>query len=627
MTMSQENLINSDKPRIRCIAGPGTGKTWAIKNRVERLLSNGVDGSKIFAVTFTRLAATQMKNELAEMEVQDADDIICSTLHSHALRILGHEQAIDALGRCPRICFEHEMIPFYHDLSLKFDNQIKPVRKLLKSFDTMWARYQYEDTRYASRPEEKIFEKEYLDWMRFHQAMTVGELIPLAVTFLKNNPINDAVTAFEHIVVDEYQDLNRADQMLIEFIGKNSDIAIIGDDDQSIYSFRFANPDGIRTWLQYQPEPKEDIPLNLCRRCDGKIISLANSLINYNPNRNKEDLIPMPGRENTGQIDFIQWNTRNNETKGIAEGIKKLLETNKIPEDENILVLVPRREFGQYLMQELNKIGIEDIKLHTKPDLSKIGENLTLFILHDKPNDLVALRYWLGLGNDNWRKTEYKRLTEYCEQNHQLPQDILSNLELCNQLRIIDLQKRWVELQRRLHELSGLTDDEVINLLLPLEGEIKKISEAIRDLRQSDNENQNLSDLLTRAVISTDQESSDARINIMTIYGAKGLTSHTVILTSLINGLLPAKPNPQTLEENEKLEEERRLVYVALTRAKNQLIISSFRKATRNENLQLRLGLRDSGHYCNTQSSRFITELGSETPRTMDGKDWLSLIN
>ncbi|HEY4755326.1 MAG TPA: 3'-5' exonuclease, partial [Ignavibacteriaceae bacterium] len=223
------------------------------------------------------------------------------------------------------------------------------------------------------------------------------------------------------------------------------------------------------------------------------------------------------------------------------------------------------------------------------------------FILHDKPNDLVALRYWLGLGNDNWRKTEYKRLTEYCEQNHQLPQDILSNLELCNQLRIIGLQERWAELQRKLHELSGLTDDEVINLLLPLEGEIKKISEAVRELRQPDNENQNLIDLLTQAVISTDQESSDARINIMTIYGAKGLTSHTVILTSLINGLLPAKPNPQTLEEKEKLEEERRLVYVALTRAKNQLIISSFRKATRNENLQLRLGLRNSGYHCRTQ--------------------------
>ena len=622
--MSQENLINCDKARIRCIAGPGTGKTWAINNRVERLLIDKVPGSKIFIVTFTRLAATQMKNELTEMEVEGADEIVSSTLHSHALKILGHEQAIESLGRYPRICFEYEMKPFFNDLSMNFENHIKPVTKLLKSFETMWAQYQYQDPRYASEPEEQLFENQYHNWMRFHQAMTVGELIPLAVTFLNQNPINDAVTAFEHIIVDEYQDLNRADQMLIELISEKSNVLIVGDDDQSIYSFRFANPDGIRTWLSHQPKPKEDIQLNLCRRCDGKIISLANSLIKHNSNRNKEDIIPMVGRENAGQIDFVQWNTRNNETKGIAKGIKMLLETNKVPEDEKILVLVPRREFGQYLVQELTNLGIEDIKLHTKPDWTDLGENLTLLILHDKPNDLVALRYWLGLGNASWKKTEYKRLREYCQNNDIIPQDVLENIELCNQLRIKSLHGRWVELQLKLKEFSELNDDEILNLLLPLEGEAKKISEAVRELKQFDTEDQNLVDLLTQAIISTDQECSDARINIMTIYGAKGLTSHTVILTSLINGLLPVNPNPQTTEDKEKLDEERRLLYVALTRAKKQLIISSFRKVTQTENQRLRLGLRSSGRYCSTQSSKFISEFGSGTPQTLNGDDWLS---
>ncbi len=622
--MSQEDLINCDRPRIRCIAGPGTGKTWAIKNRVERLLIEKVPGSKIFIVTFTRLAATQMKYEIAEMEDEGTDDIVSSTLHSHALKILGHEQAIESLGRYPRICFQYEMKPFFHDLSINFENHIKPVKKLLASFETMWAQYQYQYPRYASEPKEQLFENQYQNWMRFHKAMIVDELIPLAVTFLKQNPINDAATAFEHIIVDEYQDLNRADQMLIELISENSNVLIVGDDDQSIYSFRFANPDGIRTWLSHQSKPKVDIQLNLCRRCDGKIISLANSLINHNSNRNKEDIIPMIGRENAGQINFIQWNTRNNETKGIAKGIKMLLETNKVPEDEKILVLVPRHDFGKYLMQELINIDIEDIKLHTKPDWKELGENLTLLILHDKPNDLVALRYWLGLGSNSWKKTEYKRLREYCQNNDTILQDVLENIELCNQLRIKSLHGRWVELQLKLQELSKLNNDDIFNLLLPPEGEAKKISEAVRELKQYDTEDQNLADLLTQAIISTDQESSDARINIMTIYGAKGLTSHTVILTSLINGLLPVNPNPQTIEEKEKLEEERRLVYVALTRAKKQLVISSFRKVTQAENVSLLLGLRHSGRYCNTQSSKFISEFGPGTPQTLSGDVWLS---
>ena len=622
--MSQENLVNYNQPRIRCIAGPGTGKTWAINNRVERLLLDKVPGSKIFIVTFTRLAATQMKYELTEMEVEGANDIVSSTLHSHALSILGHEQAIEALGRYPRICFEYEMKPFFHDLSMNFENRTKPVKKLFDSFMTMWAKYHYQDPRYALEPDEQLFENKYQNWMRFHQAISVGELIPLAITFLKQNPINDAVTAFEHIIVDEYQDLNQADQLLIELISENSNVLIVGDDDQSIYSFRFANPDGIRTWLSHQSKQKEDIQLNLCRRCDGKIISLANSLINHNSNRNKEDIIPMVGRENAGQINFVQWNTRNRETKGIAKGIKMLLETNKVPEDEKILVLVPRHEFGKYLMQELTDIGIEDIKLHTKLNWTELGENLTLLILHDKPNDLVALRYWLGLGSDNWRKIEYKRLSEYCQSNNLIPRDVLGNIELCNELRIKNLRERWSELQLKLQELSELNDDEILNLLLPLEGEAKKISEAVRGLKQFDTEDQNLAELLTQVIISTDQDSSDARINIMTLHSAKGLTSHTVILTSLINGLLPVNPNPQTTEEIEKFEEERRLVYVALTRAKKQLIISSFRKATRSENRNLSLGLRNRGHYCSTQSSKFISEFGSETPQTLNGDDWLS---
>lgn len=622
--MSQDNLINGNQPRIRCIAGPGTGKSWAINNRVKRLLNEEVIGSNIFIVTFTRLAATQMKYELTEMNVEGADDIVSSTLHSHALSILGHEQAIEALGRYPRICFEYEMKPFFHDLSIHFENRTKPVTNLFKSFQTMWAKYQHQDPRYALEPEEILFENKYQNWMRFHQAMTVGELVPLTVTFLKQNPINDAVTAFEHIIVDEYQDLNRADQMLIDLISENSNVLIVGDDDQSIYSFRFANPDGIRTWLSDQSGQKEDIQLNVCRRCDGKIVSLANSLIKHNSNRDKEDIIPMGGREDAGQINFVQWNTRNRETKGIAEGIKMLLETNQVPDDEKILVLVPRREFGQYLMEELTNIGIEDTTLHTKPDWTELGENLTLLILHDKPNDLVALRYWLGLGSSNWRKTEYKRLSEYCQEYNQIPQDVLENTQLCTQLRINSLRGRWNELQLKLQELSELSDNEILDLLLPLEGEGKNISEAVRELKQFDTENQNLVDLLTQTIISTDQDSSDARINIMTIYGAKGLTSHTVIITSLINGLLPVNPNPQTSDEIDKFEEERRLVYVALTRAKKQLIISSFRKATESENQRLRLGIRNHGRYCSTQSSRFISEFGSEAPQTLNGDDWLS---
>lgn len=628
--MHQEEFIDCYAPRIRCLAGPGTGKTWSIKQRVKRLLTEDhVDGSKIFAVTFTRLAASQLKKELTEMDVEGAESIVSSTLHSHALKILSHEEAIKNLGRHPQICFGYELKPFLADLSLEFNNHITPVKELLAKFETMWAQHQDEIPRGALQEEEIKFENEYQNWMRFHRAITVGELIPLAVTFLKQNPVNDAVTSFEHIIVDEYQDLNRADQVLIELIGKSSNISIVGDDDQSIYSFRYAEPDGIRNWLSCQELQTEDVQLNLCRRCDGKIISLSNSLIRFNPGRgNKENLVPIHGREEAGDINLIQWNTRYNETIGIARGIKKLIEKEKVPEGEKILVLVPRHDFGQYLTEELNNIGFNDVKLHTKPDWSYVdlGKSLSQLVLNENPRDLVALRYWLGLGSTTWRKGEYRKLRHYCQENYSEIYEVLNNPDLCRQLRIKELKKRWDELQSELNKMSELSDNELIDLFLPLEGPTETISKKIRMLKQS-NDDKSLRDLLTEAIISTDQEDDESRINIMTIFGAKGLTSHTVILTSLINGLLPVNPLPQTREEILKLEEERRLVYVGLTRAKHRLILSSFRKIEDTESQRLRLGLSSREHYCSTTSSRFISELGSEIPPTISGDSWLASLD
>ena len=459
--MSQEEFIECCAPRIRCLAGPGTGKTWAIKQRVMRLLNDeNVEGSKIFAVTFTRLAAAQLKTELNNMDVGGAEAIVSSTLHSHALRILGHEQVIENLGRHPRICFDYELRPFRADLSLAFNNHLSQVNELFSKFKTMWAQHQDEIPRSALLEEEIRFEREYLDWMRFHKAMTVGELVPLALKFLNQNPINDAVTAFEHIIVDEYQDLNKADQTLIGLIGKDSNLAIVGDDDQSIYSFRYAEPDGIRNWLSCQEGLKKDFTLNLCKRCDGKILSLANSLIRNNSSRiDKQDLVPEKRRETVGDISFVQWHTRNKESKGIAKGIKKLLETDQVPVGEKILVLVPRRQFGQYLIEELNAIGIIDVKFHIHPDWDNkdLGKSLSLLILHENPDDLVALRYWLGFESHNWLKREYIKLRQHCQENDLKPKEVLENLDLCNHLQIRGLRERWAELQDELRARSEIT--------------------------------------------------------------------------------------------------------------------------------------------------------------------------
>jgi DNA helicase II / ATP-dependent DNA helicase PcrA len=277
-------------------------------------------------------------------------------------------------------------------------------------------------------------------------------------------------------------------------------------------------------------------------------------------------------------------------------------------------------------LEELNAIGIVDVKFHVHPDWDNkdLGKNLSLLVLHENPDDLVALRYWLGSESNNWLKGEYGKLREYCKESDLGPKEVLENPDLYSSLRIPYLRRRWEELQCELYSIAELDDNALIDRLLPQDGPTKEISEKIRILKKSGETDKSLIDLLTEVIVSVDQEDNNATINIMTIHGAKGLTSHTVVLTSLINGLLPAHFNPTNREERLKLEEERRLVYVGLTRAKNRLIISSFRKIDKTESQRLQLALNGDGQYWSTVSSRFISEFGPKVPPAIEGDTWLT---
>jgi DNA helicase II / ATP-dependent DNA helicase PcrA len=625
--MSQESLINSDATRVRCVAGPGTGKTWSIKKKVMRIFENPQDIPKVFAVTYTRLAAEQLKQDLCDPDLEYAGKITASTLHAFAFKILQQEQAIQALGRNSRPCLSTELNVLKHDLAADF-NGVKHVREKLNAFSSMWARLQNEEVGWPQNEEDQRFHLAYQKWMKFHKCISIDELIALVVGYLRDNPVNEVSNKYSHIIVDEYQDLNKADQTFIDLVGINSNMLIVGDDDQSIYSFRNANPEGIREWFDIQQEPKEDIQLTECRRCDGKILTLANTLIRNNSGRIRADLVPMAGRENLGEIDIVQWNTRNNETDGLAQGIKKLIECNKVPEGESILVLVPRKEFGIKLKEALDTMGVTDSCLKTSPDWESkvLGEKICLAQLYEDREDLVALRYWLGLKNQNWHREKYRILYEYCLQNLSSPTSVLPNAVLCEQLKIKVLHDRYNELVLILNSLEKKSIDEMLDQLFPLTGETETLGKIIRDIKEDSPEDFSFRKAIIEAIITHTEESSNAKIQIMTFHGAKGLTSHTVVITGLINGILPTVPNA-TMTETKKLEEERRLLFVALTRAKNRVILSSFRKATRGENKNLRLGLSGNSHYPETQSSLFLSELGPTRPAVIKGDDWLQSIN
>ena len=226
------------------MAGPGTGKTFAMKRWVTRVLENGADPRKILAITFTRTAAADLVTELASLGVEGCEHIRAGTLHSYCFSLLRREEVFEFLDRRPRplITFKSygvlrfEAEPLIQDLNNKalFGDKRERTKRIL-AFEAAWARLQSDEPGWTQNEVDHQFENELIKWLTFHHSILVGELVPLAPRYLRDNPTCPELGAFDHVVVDECQDLNKAEQVLIDEISEDAKRVIVGDKDQSIY--------------------------------------------------------------------------------------------------------------------------------------------------------------------------------------------------------------------------------------------------------------------------------------------------------------------------------------------------------------------------------------------------------
>lgn len=141
-----------------------------------------------------------------------------------------------------------------------------------------------DDPGFAKNVGEQAFAKALISWMIFHESMLIGEVVPYLVRFLKTNPAAPEHVEFAHLLIDEFQDLNKAEQTALAYMGAKAMVCVVGDDDQSIYSFKSAHPDGIRQWKDQNPGCA-DLAMTDCHRCPTSVVSMANSLIAHNVHR------------------------------------------------------------------------------------------------------------------------------------------------------------------------------------------------------------------------------------------------------------------------------------------------------------------------------------------------------
>jgi superfamily I DNA/RNA helicase len=266
---------------LRVVAGPGTGKTFALMRRVARLLETGVQPNRILAVTFTRTAANDLVEKLAQLGVQGADLVQAKTLHSLSFGLLSRNAVFQALGRHPRPLMDYERDTLVCDLQDQFGGE-RNVNRLIEAFEAYWARLQHQQPGFPNDPVEQAFSHALNDWLVFQRAMLIGEVVPKALDFINHNPAHPDIPRFDYVLVDEYQDLNRADQALTDAIAGNSAVTVVGDEDQSIYSFRHTNPEGIVQYPQTHANTHDEL-LNECRRCPRRVVQLEKQLFCNQP--------------------------------------------------------------------------------------------------------------------------------------------------------------------------------------------------------------------------------------------------------------------------------------------------------------------------------------------------------
>jgi len=635
-------LITSNASIIRSIAGPGSGKSFAIKKRIMRLLEEGIDPTKILAITFTRTAAADLKKEISSIGVQGCEKVEARTLHSHAMLILLRSELKTIKRRQPRIVLEHEIDPALRDIEYPIDSKMEERKKLLKLYEAAWANLQAEEPGLPRDKIEEKFQEKLINWLIYHQGMTIGEVIPIALNYLENNPASPEIGRYSAILIDEYQDLNKAEQVFISLIRGLADVVIVGDDDQSIYGFRYAYPEGIKQISNLYGE-YSDINFDIIRRCPKRVTRMASALISKNSNRTHNELIPFE-KNQEGQIEIIQWNNYENEINGIVNIVKQEIEQNDIlPGD--ILILVPRRLIGYKIENKLILQGIP-AKSYFREDIIRndsVRRAYSLIHLLANPSDKISLRFLLGFGSNDFRMNQYKILKKYSDDKSKTIRTVLDEI-LNEKVSIKGISNIIKEYRKILMDLiqikKKLTDDPLHVFELFIKNnkdedfyEIISIFQEIVNnkpflIDNYDDINAWLKDIvndLTYSIAMPDTPESTDNVRIMSLHASKGLNAKFVIMASMIDDLMPFIPK-DTIDVQKTIEEQRRLFYVAMTRCKSskhdyqgRLIISSFVWIYGIDAVKMGIPITDTRNNKKVSATRFIADFGRTAPKTILG--------
>ncbi len=625
-------IASAPELRVRVIAGPGTGKSFAMKRRVARLLESGVAPQELLAVTFTRVAAEDLHRELQKLGVPGCEELEGQTLHSLAMRILSRKHVLDAVGRTPRSLNTFETKALICDIAEASGGK-RRAKKLIQGYTSAWAQTQGDEPGFPNNDEEKAFQAALLAWLEFHEGMLIGELIPYLVRYLKDSPAAAERAEFKHLLVDEYQDLNKAEQTAIAYLGETAAICVVGDDDQSIYSFKCAHPDGIREWKDLQ-QACADLEMADCHRCPTTVVEMANALINVNTSRAPRALTPLP-EKGAGEVAIVQVPYLDNEATWITAKIKKLIEEGVHPSE--IIILVQRAVAGKPILNALKGEGIPAKSYYEESQLDSEAaqERFATFKLYLDNEDRVALRYLLGSGGNDFRANAYARVRRHCEASGDSPWVAMNKISdgTLSIPHTVPLLTQFNTIKEELKTLEAVKDDlgTFIDVLFPDAdpnlSELRELALAQKEAAETPKE---LLSGMMQEITQPDIPPTVEEVRLMSLHKSKGLTSPYVFIAGCVEGILPPSFDdaPSKEAKDAALEEARRLFYVGVTRVKadpangrpGSLFITYAQQMPAKDAYGANVAFKTrSGPLANLLPSRFIGELGPAAPAPVKG--------
>ena len=592
----QKEAVLYNQGPLLILAGAGSGKTRVLTTKIAYLIEEQqVEPYHILAITFTNKAAKEMKERLETLIGGISSSIQVSTFHSFGLKILREN--------CQVLGYDHNFV------IMDSDDSLTVVKKILKELDYDPKVYNPRAIRnkisscknelimpvdyekYAVSEYEKVVLKVYEKYenkLKKNNSVDFDDLLILPIVLFKKNPeiLEKYQDRFQYILIDEYQDTNEAQYILSKMIGaKYRNICCVGDNDQSIYSFRGANYKNI---LNFEKDYKDakTILLEENYRSTKNILNAANCVIKNNKSRKDKNL--WTSNKEGDKIKYYRAYNERDEAQYVIRKIKELsardvsyqdmailYRTNaqsRILEEELLKENLPYRVVGSFYFYSRKEI--KDLIAYLRL-IHNTKDNVSLVRIINTPKRGIGLKTIenLTLKADNEDKSIYDAISSGKE---------LAFKETIEKLRELSNELTLTELIDKVLDATGLRKELESENTLESEIRLENLEE-FKSITKSFEEREGLISLeeflLEISLISDVEEYKDDlnRVSLMTVHSVKGLEFDHVFVVGMEEGIFP---HMNSLMENSELEEERRLCYVAITRAKECLHLVNTKRRT-----------------------------------------------